>query len=206
MTWEHNPSDQFDTAIKFWSKWDLPEPFITRKHKMLGLKQFTHNTDLAVWIRKAYYACMRFVRLAEFIDRPRRLLEIDIDGVLRKPIDFGFEHDADVYLYEKIKFDKTTREIKKLGHLAGSIFFTSKPSSLVFIKELALMIRQEIESDNLYWFLDQNCIDAVIPKYHKGLLPVSLIDWKMDASSTIWTAKGQRKDLEIFQREIKKYQ
>ncbi len=207
VTWENLPTDQFDQAMKFWSRWDLPEPWASRKNKMLSLKQFTDNRDLEMWLRKTYFACVRFVRLAEFLDQPRRFLEIDIDGIVRKPfvVEFADDVDVDVYVYEKVKLDKTTRQIKLMGHLAGSILFTPKPRTLEFIRELGDVIRRELESDNIYWFLDQHSLDSVIPGYRKGKLPMSMIDWQMDANSAIWTAKGRRKNLEIFQHELAKY-
>jgi hypothetical protein len=207
VTWETLLPNQFDQAIKFWSRWDLSEPWASRKHKMLGLKQYSDNRDLEIWIRKTYFACMRFVRLGEFLKQPQRLLEIDIDGIVRKPfvVEFNNDADIDVYLYEKIKIDKVTRQAKLTGHLAGSILFTPKPQALEFIQDLATVIRGELESDNVYWFLDQNSLDLVISKYRKGLLPMSMIDWKMDINSAIWTAKGQRKELDIFQCELARY-
>lgn len=208
VTWEYLEPQQFDTAIAFWSRWDLPEPWASRKNKMLGLKQFADNSNLPLWIRKTYYACMRFVRLAEMLDQPRRFLEIDIDGIVRSPFLTQFPNDADhdIYLYEKSKLDKTTGDVKKTGHLAGSILFTPKPQALTFARDLGDTIRREIESDNIYWFLDQHSLDLIIPRYRRGLLPMMYIDWRMDASSAIWTAKGRRKDLEIFQRELSLYQ
>jgi len=141
---------------------------------------------------------MRFVRLAEFIDQPRRFLEIDIDGIVRAPFPIEFADDAqqDLYLYKK----------DKGGHLAGSILYTPKANSVQFIKDLADVIRHEIEHDNIYWFLDQNSLDTVITKYRRGLLPISYVDWHMTPDSAIWSAKGKRKELEIFKQELRKYQ
>lgn len=208
VTWEHLDPDQFSTAEAMWSRWDLPEPWASRKAKMLGLKQFKDNGDLSLWIRKTYYACMRFVRLAEMLPVPRRFLEIDIDGIVRAPFltQFADDADHDIYLYEKTKLDKATGEVNRTGHLAGSILFTPKPQALAFVQNLGDLIRKEIQNDNIYWFLDQHSLDAIIPGYRRGLLPMSYIDWRMDPSSAIWTAKGRRKELEIFQRELSLYQ
>jgi hypothetical protein len=54
--------------------------------------------------------------------------------------------------------------------------------------------------------LDQFILDAIVPQYKKGLLPMSYIDWAMRPESAIWSAKGKRKELEIFKREQSKYQ
>lgn len=198
VTWETFRSEQFESAIKFWSRTDLPEPQHSRKNKMLGMKQFTDNDNLPMWIYKTYYACMRFVRLAEFVTAPRRFLEIDIDGLVRAPFQIEFVDDAqkDFYLYEK----------EKGGHLAGAILYTPKANAVQFIQDLAQVIRKEIEQDNIYWFLDQHSLDTVITKYNRGLLPISYVDWRMQPGSSIWSAKGKRKELEIFKQELRKYQ
>lgn len=207
VSWEYLYATQFDSAMEFWSRWDLPEPWASRKNKMLGLKQFADNTNLALWIRKTYYACMRFVRLAELLTQPQRFLEIDIDGIVRHPFitQFHDDDDHDFYLYEKTKIDKKTGEVQKNGHLAGSILFTPKNQTMSFVRELADLIQHEITNNNIYWFLDQHSLDQVVPRYRKGLLPKSYIDWHMQPNSSIWTAKGRRKELEIFQRELNIY-
>jgi len=207
ISWETISAGQFDSAIEFWSRPDLDEPYQSRRKKMLGLKQLETQT-LTIWIKKTYYACMRFVRLSELVSQPMRYLAIDIDGIVRAPfmIQFPDDDQQDIYLYEKTKRDKKTGQEIKTGHLAGSILFTDKPQAMQFLHELADYVKNAITQDNIYWFLDQNAIDSVIVKYQRGLLPLSYIDWHMDAASSIWTAKGRRKELEVFQRELKHYQ
>ena len=198
VTWETTAPGQFDSAFAFWGRTDLPEPYHSRKNKMLGLKQFTDNANLSAWIKKTYYACMRFVRLPEIVTTPRRFLEIDIDGLVRGTFETQFADDVekDFYLYQK----------EKGGHLAGAILYTDKPECLQFAQKLAAVIKEQIEQDNIYWFLDQHSLDRVIVDYKKGLLPISYVDWRMQPDSSIWSAKGKRKDLEIFKKELRKYQ
>lgn len=207
FTYEQFDPSIFDSAIKFWNRKDLPEPYLGRRIKTIGLKQYSDSADITAWIFKTYYACMRFVRLAEIVREPRRFLAIDIDGLVRAPFAYSFANDDqyDVYLYEKEKLDKKTGQVRKNGHLAGAILYTEKPQAQQFINDLAQMIRHEIEQENIYWFLDQNSLDAIIPNYRRGLLPMGYIDWKMAPESAIWTAKGPRKDLHIFVNELKKY-
>lgn len=207
VSYEYTGATQFDEAVTFWTRGDLPEPYLSRKNKMLGMKQAT-QADLTKWLYRTYYACMRFVRLAELLDQPQHFLEIDIDGLVRADFPIFLPNDAeiDVYLYEKTKKDKITGEIRKTGHLAGSILVTAKPGGLAFVHELGKAIRSEIEADNLYWFLDQNCLDAVVSRYRKGTLPIGYVDWHMDPQSAIWTAKGRRKEIAVFQNELVRYQ
>lgn len=199
VTWETVLPDQFDSTIKFWSQSHLPEPYNSRKNKMLGIKTIGQpmppQETLNDWLYKTYYACMRFVRLAEIINHPQALLSIDVDGLVRKPFEHQLPGDRDFYLYLK----------EKGGHLAGAILFTERTGSLKFIRTLADMIRREIEQDNIYWFLDQHSLDNIVENYKKGLLPMSYIDWHMDNNSAIWSAKGKRKSRDIFQNELAKY-
>lgn len=195
VSWEMILTNQFNSTIESWSRPDLPEPQQSRRNKMLGLKQF-NNTDLSLWIRKTYYACMRFVRLAELLNEPRAFLEIDIDGLVRSNFATELPGGYDFYLYQK----------EKGGHLAGAILYTMQQQSLNFIKDLALTIENEIRKDNVYWFLDQHSLDQIIVKYNRGLLPKSYIDWHMQPGSAIWSAKGKRKELEIFRQELQRYQ
>lgn len=196
VSWENFDMSQFNEAINFWSRNDLPEPQASRKKKMLGMKQIDDNQDVPKWVVKTYYACMRFVRLAELVKDPKSFLEIDIDGIVRAPFQTAFNDNKDFYLYEK----------EKGGHLAGAILFTGSPNGMRFIEELGSIIKQEIENNNTYWFLDQHSIDRIIGNYNKGLLPISYVDWRMQDGSAIWSAKGKRKELEIFKRELGKYQ
>lgn len=195
-TWEQSDPAQFDPAVTFWTQPMLPEPYASRRNKMLGLKQFSDSANLVSWLYKTYYACMRFVRLAEFVTEPRAFLEIDVDGIVRKPFATLFRDHNDIWLYKK----------DKGGHLAGSILYSGSPASLNFVQDLAEAIATQIQQDNLYWFLDQNCLDSIIVKYRHGYLPIDYVDWHMRPNSAIWSAKGKRKELSVFQQELARYQ
>ena len=201
VTWEEFTQADLQPAVDYWSRLDLPEPDASRRTKMLCMKQFADSDDVARWIHKTYYACMRFVRLAELVTEPQRFLAIDVDGLVRKSFAQKFADDSnyDFYLYQKMKKGLPS------GHLAGSILYTEKPAALNFIQTMGNQIRQEIVKDNIYWFLDQHVLDDVNTKYRRGLLPIDYIDWHMKPASAIWTAKGKRKELEVFKNELRKY-
>jgi hypothetical protein len=160
-----------------------------KKGRTLSIENFN------LLVRQTYYACARFIRLAELIRPGQRCLAIDVDGLIRA----SFEHrlgSADFYLYEKPK-DGT--------HLAGAILFNGTAGSHEFLQQYADQLRASIAKNDLYWFLDQLILDQLVPNYHKGLLPMSYIDWAMRPESAIWSAKGKRKELDIFKQEQKKY-
>lgn len=199
VSWENIAPGQFDQAIARWTQPTLSEPDHSRRNKMLGIKSDHQprpgTDDVITWLYKTYYACMRFVRLAELTAGPREFLAIDIDGLVRANFDYHLDNSKDFFLYQK----------EKGGHLAGAILTTATPGSYRFIAKLAADIRREIEADNIYWFLDQNCLDRIVDSYQKGLLPINYIDWHMNASSAIWSAKGKRKLRDLFQQELQKY-
>jgi hypothetical protein len=166
-----------------------------RQRQMFKKGQKLGREALLNLLRQTYYACVRFVRLAELLRPGQRCLSIDVDGLVRGQFmdQLGSE---DFYLYAKPK-DGT--------HLAGAILFNGTARTHDFLQEYAQRLCTSIGEDDLYWFLDQIILDQLVHKYHKGLLPMSYIDWAMRDDSAIWSAKGPRKDLEVFKQEQRKY-
>jgi len=166
-----------------------------RQQQMFKKGQKLGRGELLRLIRQTYYACGRFMRLAELLRPGQRCLSIDVDGLVRGP----FEHQLgaqDFYLYEKPK-DGT--------HLAGAILFNGTAGSHEFLQEYARRLRASMALDDIYWFLDQFVLDQLVLGYRMGLLPMSYIDWAMRPESAIWSAKGKRKELEVFKREQDRY-
>ena len=192
-TWEHVNPVEFDRATTTWLKRNTFEN--DRQRQMWKKGQSHGREELNRLIRQTYYACMRFVRLAEFLPQGSRCLEIDVDGLVRAPFDHNLGL-SDFYLYEKPK-DGT--------HLAGAILFNGLDTSHKFLQEYSAALKDSIQHDDIYWFLDQVVLDRLVPRYRKGLLPMSYIDWAMRPESAIWSAKGKRKELEVFKQEQRKY-
>lgn len=184
---------QFNKVTARWLK--RTEFSNDRQRQMYKKGQTLGSEGLNLLVRQTYYACTRFIRLAELTRPGQRCLAIDVDGLVRAP----FEHQlgpADFYLYEKPK-DGT--------HLAGALLLNGTAGTYDFMKTYAQQLRSAIEQDDIYWFLDQVLLDQLVPRYQKGLLPMSYIDWAMKPDSAIWSAKGKRKELEIFKEEQRKY-
>lgn len=193
VTYENLDSVQFD---KVTARWFKRTNFSNNRQQQMYKKGQTQGTvALNLLVRQTYYACTRFIRLAELIRPGQRCLAIDVDGLVRGPFSYQLG-PADFYLYEKPK-DGT--------HLAGALLFNGTAGSHEFLQKYAQQLRSAIEQDDIYWFLDQVILDQLVPQYHKGLLPMSYIDWAMKNESAIWSAKGKRKELDIFKEEQKKY-
>jgi len=165
-----------------------------RQRQMRKKGETLGPVELQKLVRQTYFACARFIRLAEILQNTP-CLAIDVDGLVRKSFTYNLG-SADFHLYEKPK-DGT--------HLAGALLFNGSDKSTAFLQEYASLIKQSIERDDVYWFLDQFILDNIVPKYKKGLLPMSYIDWAMRPESSIWSAKGKRKELAIFKQEQAKY-
>jgi hypothetical protein len=194
FTYEYTNPVDFQLATDYWS--NRTEFTNDRQRQMFKKGQVRGQDELNKLIRQTYYACMRFVRLAEILPRGQRCLSIDVDGLVRAPFEYALPGDCDFFLYEKPK-DGT--------HLAGAVLFNGTDGADNFLREYANQLRTSINENDLYWFLDQLVLDQIVPKYCKGLLPMSYIDWAMRAESPIWSAKGPRKELDIFKNEQRKY-
>ena len=193
-TYETTNAAEFDHVTRYWLG---RTSFVNdRQRQMYKKGQTLGAVELSKLIRQTYYACTRFIRLAEILKPEQRCLALDVDGLVRGP----FIHelgDSDFYLYRKPK-DGT--------HLAGALLFNGQPGSNQFLQQYAEQLRKNIDANELYWFLDQVILDQLVPAYNVGLLPMSYIDWAMRDDSAIWSAKGKRKELDLFKNEQRKYQ
>lgn len=193
-TYESLDLPQFDSVTRFW----LNRTSFTneRQRQMYKKGQTLGAVELSKLIKQTYYACARFIRLAEILKPAQRCLSLDVDGLVRSPFTYDLG-SSDFYLYRKPK-DGT--------HLAGALLFNGQVGSNEFLQDYAAQLRKNIDANELYWFLDQVVLDQLVPKYNVGLLPMSYIDWAMKDDSAIWSAKGKRKELDIFKNEQRNYQ
>lgn len=174
---------------------DLSESGKDRLRRTQNAMDKGRDRDLLERMMKTYFACARFIRLNEIVaDGP--VLAIDIDAVVRKSPDLP-STDRDFFIHRI--------EGRRARYLAGGLWLWMTDPTKKFLSEYANALRRMIERDEIYWGMDQDVLDPIVPKYNHGQLPMSLIDWNMRPESAIWTAKGTRKDLEIFVKEQMKY-
>ena len=151
-------------------------------------------------LMKTYYACTRFVRLSELLINPTYIIMLDTDSLVRNHFEL-LSRDCDIHIYEK----NHKKHVKHTQHLASTIFYTGTSRSLRLIHDHARLILEEYNKDTLYWFLDQETLDIAIQKYSKNALSLNFVDFDMKDASSIWCAKGPRKNLPIWLKEIQKY-
>lgn len=149
------------------------------------------DQDLQERMMRTYFACARFIRLAEIFDEIATLA-IDVDAIVRRaPDTLNIERDFYIHRIEG----------RRARYLAGGLWLWPANGTRQFLQEYAARLQTMIEQDEIYWGMDQDVLDPIVPRYNHGHLPLSLIDWNMQPNSEIWTAKGTRKDLEVFVRE-----
>jgi hypothetical protein len=156
----------------------------------------TKGNDVSVQQRmaKTYYACARFIRLAQVHQSCPVAFACDIDAVVRKPVP-RLGTDRDFYIHQIFG--------AKARFLAGGLYLN--PDAGKFVQAYANVLRATIEKDILYWSVDQDVLDPLVPRFRYGQLPETLIDWNMRRDSVIWTAKGARKNNTSFVNEQRQY-
>lgn len=196
VTFESAPVDLFEVATAPWLSLPVDSMLQDRYRRIHTAMKKGDDINVQQRIQRTYFACARFIRLAQLVRPTDAIFAIDIDAVVRQPVpelsnlqDFYIHHIAG----QKARF------------LAGGMFFPKTNAGYDFLQQYADVLKQNIQQDNLYWGLDQDVLDNIVTKYHWGQLPESYIDWHMQQRSVIWTAKGTRKNLEIFKNEQKKY-
>jgi hypothetical protein len=185
----------FNTAA---NQWVPPPADALRKSQLdrtVNAMGKGNDINLHHRMQKTYYACARFIRLAE-LARNRRFMSMDVDALVRRPLPpLGSEYDF--YLH------KITG--RKARILAGGMYVHPQGRSQEFLDEYARELTASLQNDYIYWGLDQDILDRIVPKYVSGHLPITLIDWDMRPDSVIWTAKGTRKDAPTFVNEKRRY-
>jgi hypothetical protein len=147
-------------------------------------------------MQKTYFACVRFIRLQQMITSTATVMAIDVDAVIRRQLTM-LPNTCDYYIHRVTG--------KRARFLAGGIQLNPTPGARNFINEYSQQLQQMIESDCVYWGLDQDLLEHTASRYHWQPLPSELIDWNMLDHSVIWTAKGTRKSLAAFVNESARY-
>ena len=196
ITYEYAPMEQFALAAERWEHVPDDPELADRRRRIITAMGKGKDTSIQQRIQRTYFASARFIRLQQLIRPTSRLLAIDIDAVVRKNFP-ELDNSQDFYIHYISG--------KKARYLAGGLYLTGNNNGYDFLKEYSNVLKTSIESDNLYWGIDQDVLTNLVPKYRWGGLPIEYIDWEMQDRSYIWTAKGTRKDLAIFVNEKTKY-
>lgn len=196
VTWEYAPIELFASAAARWHTEPKDAVLLDQYRRTLTAMSKGHDVDVQQRMQRTYYACARFIRLAHTRNTAVPVLAIDSDAIVRSNIP-TLDPTHDVYLHHISG--------KKARYLAGGIYLSHTAGAQDFLTQYANVLAQSIDQDYLYWGLDQDVLNNIVPRHNTGQLPISLIDWEMRPASHIWTAKGQRKELAVFVNELRKY-
>lgn len=155
-------------------------------------------TDL---LRRTYYACARFLRLAELIQASGcDYLVLDADSLVVAPIDRNFSDkpEAEVCLLRRDLGGPVTEQ---LAVAAGSVWTRSTPNSRRFFNAVAEDIQSTFADGSAAWYLDQTILkrrmdDKSIPVIVRNIKS-KYADWEFRDDSVVWQAKGTRKYLDL---------
>ena len=196
ITYEAVPIELFDVAAKRWETVPDDTELADRRKRIITAMGKGKDTSIQQRIQRTYFASARFIRLQQLIIPTSRLLAIDIDAIVRDDLP-ELDSSRDFYIHYISG--------RKARYLAGGLYLTGNSNGYNFLEAYATVLKTNIAADNLYWGIDQDVLTDLVPQYQWGNLPMEYIDWEMQSSSHIWTAKGTRKDLEIFVNEKRKY-
>jgi hypothetical protein len=196
VTYENVDRNMFDTAASKWQSPALNNLEKTQLDRTINAMQKGRDQTLHERMQKTYYACARFIRLADLFDQSVPMLSMDVDAVVRSTPAL-LPDNYDFYIH------KITG--RKARILAGGIMLNSTAGSAAFLTEYAKQLSKHLNNDYIYWGLDQDVLDQVVPQYHHSHLPIEYIDWNMQPNSCIWTAKGTRKEQLSFVNESARY-
>jgi hypothetical protein len=197
LTFEFVALELFKSAAERWNTISNDPTEHYNLKRIVTAMSKSNDVSIQERIQRTYYACARFIRLTELISPSVSALAIDSDAIVRSTIP-PLPDTRDFYIHHITG--------KKARFLAGGIYLTGSEQGYKFLKEYADILKYNINRDTLHWGIDQDVLDDIVPKYNFGNLPSAYIDWEMLPSSYVWTAKGKRKDLDIFKKEQIKYE
>jgi len=125
------------------------------------------------------------------------MFAMDVDAVMRRPLQApGQQHGFYIHRIQG----------RKARYLAGGIWLTAQDTNKAFLEEYALAIEDFFHRDYIYWGIDQDVLEHIVPRHDHGNLPQDYIDWDMKDHSMIWTAKGTRKSNQLFVQERQQWE
>jgi hypothetical protein len=192
VSYEYVDESLFKHSADKWSSTTLSPLQLDQRRRTYTAMSKSDDKSLQERMLKTYYACARFIRLSQLVET-QSFLAIDVDAVVRKTLEplTG----SDLFLHRVPG--------AKARFLAGGIYGST--NSYKFLQQYCDSILDFLSADYLYWGLDQDILEVIVPNYAWSQLPYSYIDWEMKSDSHVWTAKGTRKDLAVFINEQKKY-
>ena len=148
--------------------------------------------------KRTYYACARFLRLAELLDRTDTpILMMDADGLFVAPIDFDFTDKPETQLCLPIRNLQDDKRPLHLRVAAGAIWVAPMKSTRTFFAAVAADLLERFRSGSPEWFVDQEVLADHLAKGTGKVIARNLkkkyVDWDFQDDAIVWTGKGKRK-------------
>jgi tetratricopeptide (TPR) repeat protein len=163
-------------------------------------KEFIDISDMTDDMAKTYFACSRFIRLPELMQKsPATYLCIDCDCLVIDDISDLTANQPDFDIMAHRRF--VPEEFLEVA--AGGLVVMPTLAAKRFLARLYNTIVSVIEAGEASWFLDQIALNEVLNLEEEAglnvsLLDISYIDWFFNSESKIWTGKGKRKSRDLL--------
>lgn len=185
-------------------------PTVEARNRLVQLQSRLHRTRL--WIsyesvdlsefspeqRRAYYASVRFFRLAELMQNwENDFLVLDSDALVVNPLEGPFSQESDAHI---VLLRRDLGEEQVLDHLAvaaGTVWLRNSGVVRDFASRLSTELLIVLENGDAGWFMDQRILGKLV-RDQSGVVKVGnidrrYIDWTFADESVIWQGKGDRK-------------
>jgi hypothetical protein len=193
-SYEYIDLSEFNKAADRWAMGPKTVEEKLNYERLITAIKKSNDVSIIERIQKTYYACARFIRLQELLKPNSKFFAVDVDAIVRKNIP-NINGINEIYMHKIVG--------SKARVLAGGLYCLNSQNK--FLTEYSDILKDHINKDDIHWGLDQDALFDIAEKYNIGNLPKSYIDWDMRSDSIMWTAKGTRKELDIFISEQKKY-
>jgi hypothetical protein len=186
----------FGVADKFYNNMYVPAFINSARAQGHDVEVFCDGTHPRTFQEKANYAVKRFQMLPELLTKHPAVLLVDVDSIVRRPIEIESEYDLGVFL----RPDK----VESRRVLAGLFYCTSRAASF------ALALADAMKGAHPQWGADQHALWPVYrdlgSQYLVKQFDTSHIDWEPDSDPCIYSAKGpMRRKAPAFVEEVAKW-
>lgn len=162
---------------------------------------------------RTYYASIRFVRQYQLLTESRQpVFSFDADALVRgslSPLLRTLRDDRyDCAVHTRLRTRKRREKF-----LVSAFYAAPTAGGYAFVEEVAANIAEVLASGQAAWYMDQLVFYDCYLRHRRAnpplrlyQLPKPLSDWEFSPSSTLWVAKGWRKDASgIFRAHQDRY-
>jgi len=151
--------------------------------------------------QRTYYACTRFLRLAELLPEISiPVLCLDTDSLIVNPIDFDFSNKEHAHVC-LVRRDLHSQVSDSLAVANGSIWLAATVGAQKLITNVAQDIVNAFADGSAAWYLDQTVMGRQIksPEIRGNVFNINkqYADWDFRDTGIIWAGKGDRKHMDM---------